>query len=790
MESLSATNKENTVTKAQKMKLQWRKKSPNTIALLSLTLAALKTPQNPSSKTLILKSSNKFLHLLHPKSPLSLSSSESLLNAILTLLPPLLRSSCDDVVCAAARIVGAASLVSIEVNKRIACDVDIVKGLILNVLRVENMETKKAVCNAILDLSITSVGCQSLLEVSGLNYLMLGILQVLKSTVFPLSINMMENEGNIFLGVENFQDETAMLLLNASATLTNFCDTEQLKNIPRKLKEESAPYLREQWSEVREQLLTSRFLSFSEVKHCYMSNLTVRNLAESIFRLSMDAPGLTYSIPAEAVMGHIFGPCSSSFTNFMLEQWESSPFLIRNQQKDLEAPNAVFISIMQSLTCEETLPRSLSSILRGMVSCPPVALNEIDSLRFLDDVRDTLGSPMIYQQDIRVVRTNLHSKFEEHHFQDSSSNGLEAPRSFSADDIFKCEAAYREGYTIALRGMEFRLNSVAEVAQRVASFFGQPSVGANLYVTPPNSQGLSCHYDDHCVFVCQLYGAKQWTVYPQPIVKLPRLYECRDIPQDLLVDRKRILLREGDVLYLPRGIAHEACTVTDLGTSNEDCESSVHLTLAVDVEPPFEWEGFAHVALYHWSQIKGFDTLTHGTSEVLAISVIILHVAIRLISTTEPMFRKACLVAASSLPAKTEYWLDNNQRTTFGVLVDKINELSSFTDSLKFLQMTVERHGDPLHWLQWLEHLDGQEVYFRDTWKLTSDGISNILSFIYQHKDEAEAAFAHVKSKFCNEVLFDDAKVSFNILHAKYKQARLQYMNGMLSLHEQSVISL
>lgn len=72
----------------------------------------------------------------------------------------------------AVKIVGATSLVSIEMNERIACDTGILKGLVWNILRADKMVTKKAVCNAVLDLFITSLGCQKLLQVFALNYLM------------------------------------------------------------------------------------------------------------------------------------------------------------------------------------------------------------------------------------------------------------------------------------------------------------------------------------------------------------------------------------------------------------------------------------------------------------------------------------------------------------------------------------------------------------------------------------------------------------------------------------------
>ena len=36
---------------------------------------------------------------------------------------------------------------------------------------------------------------------------------------------------------------------------------------------------------------------------------------------------------------------------------------------------------------------------------------------------------------------------------------------------------------------------------------------ANAYITPPQNQGFSHHYDVHDVFVLQLAGEKEWTIH-------------------------------------------------------------------------------------------------------------------------------------------------------------------------------------------------------------------------------------------------------------------------------------
>lgn len=66
---------------------------------------------------------------------------------------------------------GAASILSFEMNEQIALDDDIVKCLILAV-GASNKMVSLAACNAVLDLSTTSVGRERLLEFSAVEHLM------------------------------------------------------------------------------------------------------------------------------------------------------------------------------------------------------------------------------------------------------------------------------------------------------------------------------------------------------------------------------------------------------------------------------------------------------------------------------------------------------------------------------------------------------------------------------------------------------------------------------------------
>jgi len=99
-------------------------------------------------------------------------------------------------------------------------------------------------------------------------------------------------------------------------------------------------------------------------------------------------------------------------------------------------------------------------------------------------------------------------------------------------------------------------------------------VGANVYLTPPGSQGFAPHYDDIEAFVVQLEGRKHWRLYnPRSDAEcLPR-YSSANFSQeeigDPILDTELVA---GDVLYFPRGTIHQADTPSDT--------HSLHITLS------------------------------------------------------------------------------------------------------------------------------------------------------------------------------------------------------------------
>ena len=98
-----------------------------------------------------------------------------------------------------------------------------------------------------------------------------------------------------------------------------------------------------------------------------------------------------------------------------------------------------------------------------------------------------------------------------------------------------------------------------ELCSCLQEHFGHP-VGCAAYLTPAGSQGFPPHYDDVEVFVIQLEGSKRWRLYDRPDARTNpaanRTTEFR--ASELGAPTQELTLRPGDVLYLPRGVVHQA----------------------------------------------------------------------------------------------------------------------------------------------------------------------------------------------------------------------------------------
>ncbi|MDE3135359.1 MAG: hypothetical protein KGL59_02190 [Acidobacteriota bacterium] len=124
-------------------------------------------------------------------------------------------------------------------------------------------------------------------------------------------------------------------------------------------------------------------------------------------------------------------------------------------------------------------------------------------------------------------------------------------------DVARVYQLFGEGSTISLAFLDTVVPALTEFCRGLESEFSCP-FQTNVYLTPGRAQGAKVHYDTHDVFVLQVAGSKQWTIYGTPL-ELPLPGQDYDAAiHERGAPTLEFRLDEGDVAYVPRGFVHDA----------------------------------------------------------------------------------------------------------------------------------------------------------------------------------------------------------------------------------------
>ena len=136
--------------------------------------------------------------------------------------------------------------------------------------------------------------------------------------------------------------------------------------------------------------------------------------------------------------------------------------------------------------------------------------------------------------------------------------------------------AYQEGATLIMPQLHRRERSLAELCRALELEFSH-AIQTNIYLTPPNAQGFQTHYDTHDVLVLQVEGTKRWRLYDTP-VGAP--FRGEQFTPDAVAAGEvtlELVMNPGDVLYVPRGLMHDAVNADTDGPS-------LHITTGILVK--------------------------------------------------------------------------------------------------------------------------------------------------------------------------------------------------------------
>lgn len=112
--------------------------------------------------------------------------------------------------------------------------------------------------------------------------------------------------------------------------------------------------------------------------------------------------------------------------------------------------------------------------------------------------------------------------------------------------------AIKKGFTVQLRNVQQFSRELNQLQFKLMDSF-KCYVNLNVYFTPKGEKGSDSHFDPYDNLIIQISGSKKWSV-------------------DSGKKKIQIILKEGDVLYLPAGKQHEVKSLS---------EDSLHLTVGI-----------------------------------------------------------------------------------------------------------------------------------------------------------------------------------------------------------------
>jgi lysine-specific demethylase/histidyl-hydroxylase NO66 len=330
---------------------------------------------------------------------------------------------------------------------------------------------------------------------------------------------------------------------------------------------------------------------------------SAKTIAELLAPPSPPWPEATTEQRARRVLDFLLRPAGISADEFYAGYWEKRPLLVQFQGSPAQPPPSRTASGPHPDPQRDDHRRRLSGLmsLSGIQAATRRRQQQQGQRLPGDDESD--GSVLCYGRDLNVTKyerdagTGLHRRRTLDPAAPTESDTA-APNSNRHAPVDPDELWGRfyggMGCTVRLLCPHRHFGPVHSLLSLLEHEFGC-MVGANAYLTPPrSSQGFAPHYDDVEAFVCQLEGRKRWRVHAplRDAERLPRAssrdYDPSELARAGSLPVLDAVLEPGDVLYMPRGWIHHACTLPEAelsggGPSEPSAREdghSLHLTVS------------------------------------------------------------------------------------------------------------------------------------------------------------------------------------------------------------------
>ncbi len=199
-------------------------------------------------------------------------------------------------------------------------------------------------------------------------------------------------------------------------------------------------------------------------------------------------------------------------------------------------------------------------------------------------------------------------------FNEFVTDGEKMGFSKSCPNPKKVQDYISKGASLVLDDIIYVLKNVKDIASELQKItWGKCQ--ANLYFSMQSHQAFGPHYDTHDVFALHCHGEKVWNIYENfednpinhPIFKLPleeRIEKAGKI-------KEQVLLKPGDLLYLPRGQYHDA-----LASKN----GAIHIAFGINYMKPIDMMQFIWNRLVINPYLRSDVKNVKSTSDIHAIN--------------------------------------------------------------------------------------------------------------------------------------------------------------------------
>ena len=180
----------------------------------------------------------------------------------------------------------------------------------------------------------------------------------------------------------------------------------------------------------------------------------------------------------------------------------------------------------------------------------------------------------------------------------------------TAPDPLKVQNYIRKGASLVLNDLVYFSKEIEKLASDL-QFITNGRCQANLYFSMQSHQAFAPHFDTHDVFALHCEGEKVWNIYENfekdpinhPIYKQD-LSDKTENPGKII---DQVLLKPGDLLYLPRGQFHDA-----LASEN----GAIHIAFGITYLKPID------IFQYYYEQLIVNDYFRSDLREINTIAEI------------------------------------------------------------------------------------------------------------------------------------------------------------------------